>query len=113
MGNTVKRREGLAHLTQCADRNGKHWSGGIEYTLDDCPTCRGTNEADWLFVPCSRYGGSTGQCALVAWRVAYLVSRETGEAITLDHLDHAMFMVVNNHDDVAYMVRQYGNYHYT
>lgn len=111
----MKRREGLAYLVQCADRNGNHWSGryGIKYTLDDCPTCHGTNKAKWVYVPCSRYGTTSRECAFVAWRVAYLVSRETGEPITLDHLDHAMSMVVNDHEDVAYIVRQYGNYHYT
>lgn len=46
---------------------------------------------------------------LVAWRLAYLTARETGEGITTDDLDHAMSLVVNNHDDVAYMVREYGH----
>lgn len=62
-----------------------------------------------LRVPCSRYGRWTSDCAPVAWRVAYLVARETGEPITRAHLDHAMGMVVNDHDDVAYMVREYGH----
>lgn len=64
-----------------------------------------------LRVPCSRYGSDTEDCAPVAWRVAYLVNRETGEGlpITEEQLDHAMGLVVNDHDDVAYMVNTYGN----
>lgn len=64
------------------------------------------------YVPCSRYGRDTADCAPVAWRLAYLVARETGEPITEDALDHAMSLVVNDHDDVAYMVRTYGDYKY-
>lgn len=65
-----------------------------------------------LAVPCSRYGRDTAECAPVAWRVAYLVSRETGEPITAADLDYAMGLVVNDHDDVAYMVRTYGHRDY-
>jgi hypothetical protein len=65
-----------------------------------------------LRVPCSRYGRWTSDCAPVAWRVAYLVARESGEAITHERLDHAMGLVVNDHDDVAYIVREYGHGHY-
>jgi len=61
-----------------------------------------------LHVPCSRYGWDTQTCAPVAWRVAYLVAREQGEPVTEAGLDHAMSLVVNDHDDVAYMVREYG-----
>lgn len=60
-------------------------------------------------VPCSRYGRDTEDCAPVAWRVAYLVAREQGEPVTREALDHAMGLVVNDHDDVAYMVRTCGN----
>ena len=65
-----------------------------------------------LRVPCSRYGSWTSDCAPVAWRVAYLVARESGEAVTHERLDHAMGMVVNEHEDVSYLVRTYGNRHY-
>jgi hypothetical protein len=61
-----------------------------------------------LRVPCSRYGRSTAECAPVAWRVAYLVAREQGEPVTREGLDHAMGLVVNDHDDVAYIVNAYG-----
>lgn len=64
-------------------------------------------------VPCSRYGRWSSDCAQVAWRVAYLVARETGGMpVTHNDLDHAMGLVVNDHDDVSYLVRTYGNRHY-
>ncbi len=65
-----------------------------------------------LRVPCSRYGNDTAECAPVAWRIAYLLSRESDEPITEDSLDWAMGLVVNDHDDVAYLIRTYGNYDY-
>lgn len=63
-------------------------------------------------VPCSRYGRSTSECAPVAWRLAYIITRETGETLDEGHLFYAMGLVVNNHDDVAYMVNTYGRGHY-
>ncbi len=65
-----------------------------------------------LSVPCSRYGRDTFDCSPGAWRLAYIMHRETGEDITEDTLEHAMGLVVNDHDDVAYMIRSYGNGHY-
>ncbi len=108
----MKRSEGLALLTRCADAQGKHWSGGIEWRADECPTCRGTNDAGWLRVPCSRYGSTSAECAPVAWRLAHLMERETGEPITPESLDNAMSLVVNDHDDVAHMVREHGRRQY-
>lgn len=109
----ITRRDAIAYLTQCADRQGKHWYQGLEWSADECPTCDGTNDASNAGVPCSRYGRTARDCAPVAWRVAYLGARESGEPITLDTLDHAMSLVVNNHDDVAYLIRQYGHRKYT
>ena len=63
-------------------------------------------------VPCSRYGRDSEECAPVAWRVAYLLARETGEPITYDSLDYTMSLVVNDHDDVAYIIRSYGHRDY-
>lgn len=60
-----------------------------------------------------RYGSDTAECAPVAWRLAYLHSRETGEPITEDGLEWAMGLVVNSHDDVAYFVNAYGHGHYS
>lgn len=100
----MNRAEGLALLTRCADATGTHWSGGVRWAAEDCPTCRGTNNAGWLGVPCSRYGSTSEECAPVAWRLAYLLARETGEEITEESLDRAMSLVVNDHDDVEYIV---------
>jgi hypothetical protein len=109
----MNRQEGLTFLTRCADSNGDHWSGGIKWRAEECPTCGGTNDAGHLRVPCSRYGSTSRECAPVAWRLAYLVAREQGEDITEEDLEHAMSMVVNNHDEVAYIIREYGHRHYT
>ncbi len=65
-----------------------------------------------LGVPCSRYGWDTKSCAPVAWRLAYIVARETGTPINEEALEYCMGLVVNNHDDVAYMIRNYGHYMY-
>lgn len=108
----MKRSEGIAYLTQCADAQGKHWSGGIEWPADECPTCNGTNDAGHLRTPCTRYG-RTAECAPVAWRLAYLVADAIGEPVDTDGLDHAMSLVVNEHDDVPYMIRTYGHRQYT
>lgn len=78
---------------------------GIAWLTTDAETGEDTG---WLRVPCSRYGSTGEECAPVAWRLAYLVARETGEEITADTLDWAMGLVVNDHDDVAYMINQYG-----
>ena len=75
---------------------------GLEYLMSDGN----------LPVPCSRYGYDTVSCAPVAWRLTYILAREQGEPITEDNLNYAMSLVVNNHDDVAYMVRNYGHGHY-
>lgn len=107
----MRRRDGIAYLTQCADRNGDHYWAGGKYPADECRTCNGTNYAGHLRT-FSRYGSTGEACAPVAWRLAYIIARETGTEITLDDLDHAMSLVVNEHDDVAYMVRTYGHGHY-
>jgi hypothetical protein len=73
---------------------------GIAYLMGDGRDYR---------VPCSRYGRWTSDCAPVAWRIAYLTAREIGDAITQGALDAAMSLVVNDSDDVAYMVRTYGH----
>lgn len=109
----TRRRDGIAFLARCADARGVHWHGGVPYSPAECPTCRGTNDAGHLLVPCSRYGRTSAECAPVAWRLAYLVARECGEPITTDDLDYAMGLVVNDHDDVAYIVREHGGGHYT
>ena len=106
----MKRSEGIKYLTQCADRQGRHWYQGIEWTdIQSCPTCHGTNDAGWLRVPCSRYGGTSAECAEVTWRFNYLVTKERGDPVNRDNLDLAMGLVVNDHEDVAYVIRTYGH----
>lgn len=92
----MKRAEGIAFLTQCADRQGIHWSSGIKYPADDCPTCGGSNYAGFLLVPCSRYGRNASECAPKVWRAALKYQRESGEEITLDLLDSLMSRAVND-----------------
>lgn len=105
----MTRKEGLALLTRCADAEGIHWSGGYTYTLEECPCCNGTNDSGWLHVPCSRYGSTSRECAPVAWRVSYLIAKETGGPITFELLDSVMSQVVNDSDDPAYIVNNYGH----
>lgn len=62
-----------------------------------------------------RYGPTAADAAPVAWRLAYLVAKNVGEEITREDLDYAMFLVVNEYDDVAYVayvVRTYGQFDY-
>jgi hypothetical protein len=84
-------------------------SEGIHYLTHDTETGEYTGH---LYVPCSRYGRNGADCAPVAWRLAYVLARETGEDIDTDALDYAMSLVVNDHDDVAYIIRTYGHYMY-
>ena len=83
---------------------------GIAWLTTDPETGEDTGH---LGAPCSRYGRNGRECAPVAWRLAYLLARETGETVSAYGLDYAMGLVVNNHDDVAYMIRQYGHRHYS
>jgi hypothetical protein len=103
----MKRSEGIRYLTQCADQTGTHWSGGYAYTPEQCPICGGTNDAGHLRT-FSQYGATSAECAPVAWRLAYVWAREAGEPVDEDSLEHAMSLVVNDHDDVAYIIRNYG-----
>jgi len=60
-----------------------------------------------LGVPGGRYGRDTETCAPVAWQIALTLARETGEPLTEESLDYAMGLVVNSHDDVAYLLENY------
>lgn len=60
-----------------------------------------------LDVPCSRYGNDSSECAKVAWRVAKNLEYHNGDPITEDSLDAIMSLVVNDHDDVSYILREY------
>jgi hypothetical protein len=102
-----ERRDWIANLCDAWRREHEH----------DCIVPNRRTGLAWLMregdLRCfSQYGSGTYECAPVAWRLAYLIARETGEAITIATLEYAMGLVVNEHDDVAYMIRTYGNYDY-
>jgi len=59
-----------------------------------------------LRVPCSRYGRSTSDCAPWAW-LLYRIMVANGSDEGYDALDSDMGLVVNDHDDVDYMIRNY------
>lgn len=58
--------------------------------------------------PVSRYGRNSQECAPVAVAVAVILSGETGEPLTTTTLDYVMGLVVNDHADIGYMIRNYG-----
>ena len=66
-------------------------------------------EIDGGRVPCSRYGYNSQSCAPVAYAAALIVEGETGEPLTLEGLDYMMGLVVNDHDDIEYLLREYGS----
>jgi hypothetical protein len=61
-----------------------------------------------LAVPGGRYGSDTRSCAPVAMAMAKVMQYHNGESITYYQLDSDMGLVVNSHDDVAYMISEYG-----
>jgi hypothetical protein len=61
-----------------------------------------------LKVPASRYGTHTTDCAPVAYAVARIVAADKDEPLTADALEHAMGLVVNNHDDPFNVIREHG-----
>jgi hypothetical protein len=62
-----------------------------------------------LGVPCSRYGTRSSDCAEIAWRVAEIIQDATGTETTPESLASDMEMVVNDSDEVAYLLAEYGN----
>lgn len=103
----MNRREAMAYLTRCADEDGKHWWSGCEYPQDKCRTCSGTNDAGHLGTPGSRYGRNASDCAPVAYRLAYIWAKESGEPLDENMLDGAMSLVVNDSDGPEETIRQY------
>lgn len=100
----MNRQQAIAYLTQCADDNGTHWHGGHTYSLEDCPTCKGTNDAGWLGVPCSRYGRTSADVAPMAYRHAVI---RHGYSPTRDQLSYSMSLVVNDSDEPEQDLRDY------
>ncbi len=62
-----------------------------------------------LRVPCSRYGSSTFTVSVVAAAaaVAYLEAAPLEGEMT-DLLDQLMGLAVNDHDDIEYLIENYG-----
>jgi hypothetical protein len=58
-------------------------------------------------VPCSRYGHDTEECARVAYLAERASSRATGGAMTYESLEYLMGLVVNDHDDIDHLIREY------
>ena len=87
----MKRAEGIRYLTH--DREG-YYTGHLRTF--------------------STFGSTVEDCAPVAWRYAYVLSRESCEP-AVDHitLDLAMSAVVNDHPDVRSIIREYGHRQYT
>ena len=64
---------------------------------------------DTGLTPVSRYGRDGRACAPVAVAVAVILGGETGEPVTRETLEYVMGLVVNDHDDVGYMLKSYGS----
>lgn len=101
----MKRNEAIAYLTRCADANGVHWHGGRSYAAQDCPTCKGSNDAGWLRTPCSRYGWTSAHCAPVAYEHARIVAGSFD--VDASALDESMSLVVNDSDTPQNDMRDY------
>jgi len=61
-----------------------------------------------LAVPCSRYGRDTTDCAEVAIVASRIMAAVQGEPMTYHGLDSDMGLVVNDSDDIAYLIVSYG-----
>lgn len=61
-----------------------------------------------LRVPCSRYGHVTSDCAEVAWAALQAMKTATEVEDEVAELDHLMGLVVNDHDDIEYLILNYG-----
>ena len=78
----------------------------IHYLTHDADT---GEETGHLSVPASRWGRNGADCAQVAWDSDVIISEATGEGPDERTLDHAMSLVVNDHDDVAYTFLSHGS----
>lgn len=58
--------------------------------------------------PGSRFGTSFESWAPAAAAVAVILAGETGEATYAELIDQAASLVVNDHDDAEYLLREYG-----
>ena len=82
-----------------------HYPEGLP-TMEDA--VRYANLAPGL-VPCSRYGRDSETVAPAAYAAAVIVYCETGNGDNFyDTLGHCLSLVVNDHDDPEYLIRNYG-----
>ena len=67
-------------------------------------------ERDGGSVPCSRYGRNSIDCApwAIACHLIYIEANGPGDLSDEDALNYYMGLVVNDHDDVEYLIREYG-----
>lgn len=73
---------------------------------DDTFTDRVLALDDGTRVPCSRYGSTSYDCAVVAVTVDAIIDAETGEESTDESRDYVMGLAVNDADDVARTIAQ-------
>ena len=66
-------------------------------------------ERDTGDAPGSRYGTRADQWAPVALAAVAVFQHETGEADTTDSIDGIVSLVVNDSDDIATLLRDYGH----
>lgn len=60
-------------------------------------------------MPCSRYGRHIEDATGTIYAAAVIVAAETeGDPLCWRDLDYMAGLVVNNHDDVAYVIRAHG-----
>jgi len=84
--------------------------------LDALPTddddARAFVDRDGGMVPCSRYVNRFGDgLATLTLVVARILGRETGEPITYRALDNVASLIVNDSDDIARVLVDYGPEH--
>jgi len=65
-------------------------------------------ERDTGDAPASPYGVKARDWMPVAVAACIVLQGETGERLTEDDVDHVVSMVVNGHEDVAYILVTYG-----
>ena len=58
--------------------------------------------------PASRYGRSAQSWRPVAIATVDIMAQVTGEPFTAEGVDHIVGLVVNDHDDIEYLIREYG-----
>jgi hypothetical protein len=63
-------------------------------------------------MPCSRYGARLRYATAAVYAAAVIVAAETeGDPLCWRDLDYMAGLVVNDHDDVAYIIRAHGGSH--